>query len=290
MGLRRELSNIKAIDQELILKAFPLHFVRSVLFVGTLVLILGGCNNEAAPRHSAAPARTPAVSYADPTSWFIKPTASRNQDGGIVVSASTNIPDGVNVWIQLPSGATSKARVVGGKLSSEAFTDRGKPIRAGSHQVIFTAHFNQFWHQPAGVLALTGPDGTKLHGPLFHKTDLDVTDSARMLEYKPQVQFPPISRELEAISLVQAAVLTVDGLRSSATVGETVKWFLQPSTGTRMGKGWSATKAAAETYTVQLDIVDAANDGPAIWQADLQSRKVRYVNMTAKLMSYLPPD
>lgn len=266
------------------------RFFQYVLLIGALALILGGCNNEASPRPSAAPAPKPAITYADPASWFIKPTASRNQDGGIVVSASTNIPDGVSVWIELPSGATSKARVVGGKLSSEAFTNRGKPIQAGSHQVIFTAHFNQFWQQPAGVLALAGPDGTKLHGPLFHKTDPDVTDSARMLEYKPQVQFPPISRELEAISLVQGAVLTVDGRRSSATVGETVKWYLQPSTGIRIGKGWTATKTSAETYTVQLDIVDAANDGPAIWQADLQSRKVRYVNMAAKSMSYLPPD
>ena len=57
-----------------------------------------------------------------------------------------------------------------------------------------------------------------------------------------------------------------------------------------MGKGWTATRTAAETYTVQLDIVDAANDGPAVWQADLNSRKVRYVNMAAKSMSYLPPD
>jgi len=262
------------------------------LFLLVTLVLLGGCNDVAPrPSASAKSAATPAVSYADPATWFIKPTASRNQDGGIVVSASTNIPDGVNIWIELPSGATSKTRVLGGKLSSETFTNRGKPIQAGSHQVIFTAHFNQFWQQPAGVLALTGPDGTKLHGPLFHKTDPDVTDSSRMLEYKAQVQFPPISRELEAISLVQGAVLAVDGRRSSATVGETVKWYLQPSTGIRIGKGWTATKTAGgETYTVQLDIVDAANDGPAIWQADLQSRKVRYVNMAAKSMSYLPPD
>ena len=48
-------------------------------------------------------------------------------------------------------------------------------------------------------------------------------DSPRILEYKAQIQFPPISRELEAIKLVQGAVLTVDGRRSSATVGGTVK-------------------------------------------------------------------
>jgi hypothetical protein len=262
------------------------------LFAVLVFLILDGCNNDAAPHPSSSgpPAPTPVINYANPTSWFIRPTASRNRDGGIVISATTNIPDGVNLWVQLATGATSKVRVVGGKFSSEAFTDRGKPLQAGSRQVIFTAYFNAAWQQPAGVLALTGQEGSKLHGSLFHKTDPDVSDSPKFLEYKVQIQFPPVSRELEAISLVQGAVLTVDGRRSSATVGETVKWFLQPSTGIRMGKGWTATKTAGETYTVQLDIVDAANDGPAIWQADLHSRKVRYVNMAAKSMSYLPRD
>lgn len=257
-----------------------------------LIITLEGCNNDAAPHPggSGPPAPTPVASYANPNQWFIRPTASRNQDGGIVISATTNIPDGVNLWVQLANGATAKVRVVGGKFSSEAFTDRGKPIQAGSRQIIFTAYFNAAWQQPAGVLVLTGQEGSKLHGPLFHKTDPDVSDSPKFLEYKVQIQLPPISGELEAISLVQRAVLTVDGRRSSATVGETVKWFLQPSTGIRMGKGWSATKTASETYIVQLDIVDAANDGPAIWQADLHSRKVRYVNMAAKSMSYLPPD
>jgi hypothetical protein len=274
-------------------------FFAIIIGIGIILAVVNQSNTANAPsqaeRQKKAKASTPSapvpvITYIDPKLWFIRPTASRTQDGGIVVSATTNIPDGVNLWVQLANGASSKVKVVGGKFTSEAFTNREKPIPPGSHQVAFTAYFNNAWEQPAAVLKLTGEEGTKLHGPLFHKTDPDAIDSPVVLDYKPQIQFPPMTRELEAISLVQGAVLTVDGRRSSATVGETVKWFLQPSTGIRMGKGWSATKTAAETYTVQLDIVDSANDGPAIWQANLQSRKVRFVNMAAKSMSYLPPD
>ena len=56
-----------------------------------------------------------------------------------------------------------------------------------------------------------------------------------------------------------------------------------------MGKGWSAVSKGPNTYEVSLDIVDPANDGPAIWEVDLRTRSVRYVNHVAKLMSYLPP-
>jgi hypothetical protein len=226
----------------------------------------------------------------DPATWFIKARARRDAIGSIIIDAVTNIPDGVNLWVQLPNGSTSKMRVTGGKISSEPFTNKGRPIESGTHRITFLAYFNQAWEQPAAVLSMTGHDGRKLKGTLFHKTDSDVIDSARFLDYDTTIGFPPISRELEAISLVKSAVLLVDGKRSSAAIGETVNGFLTPSTGIKIGKGWSAISKGSDVYEVQLDIVDAANDGPAIWEADLRTKRVRYINSTAKYMSYLPPD
>ena len=57
-----------------------------------------------------------------------------------------------------------------------------------------------------------------------------------------------------------------------------------------MGRGWKAVAKDADTYEVQLDITDAANDGPAIWEVNMRTRQVRYVNKTAKDMSYLAPN
>jgi len=56
-----------------------------------------------------------------------------------------------------------------------------------------------------------------------------------------------------------------------------------------MGKGWKAVAKGGNTYEVHLDIIDAGNDGPAIWEADMRTKKVRYINKTAKDLSYIAP-
>src|SRR5579863_5940724 len=56
---------------------------------------------------------------ADPATWVINPHAMRNLDGGVVISASTNVPDGVKLMVQLRSGASSKVQVTSGGFSSE---------------------------------------------------------------------------------------------------------------------------------------------------------------------------
>lgn len=243
--------------------------------------------NKTTASHPYPGPESPAVSpqYADPVTWTIQPIATRDSSGGILISASTNIPDGVKIWVQLVDGSTSKTHVSNGNFSSEPFTKKGKIIQAGPHQVSFLAYFNEFWQQPAAVLEITGKGGKLLKGKLFHKTDPDVIDSDKMLEYSTTINFPPVSRDLEAISLVKSATLVVDGTRSSATIGETVDWFLKPGTGIKMGAGWKAVAKVLDTYEVQLDITG----GPAIWQADLRAKKVKYINKVAKDMSYLPP-
>ena len=264
-----------------------------VLCVGVVYIIasvVGTSNQNGSAKPQVRQVSGNAPRLDDPATWALKTRATRDSNGGVVLAGSTNIPDGVKLMVQLPSGASSKIEVASGEFSSEPFTDKGTPMAAGPHQVSFIAYFNDAWAQPSAVVELTGRDGKKLQGKLFHKTDVDIVDSPKFLEYRTSIDFPPVSREAEAISLVKSAVLVVDGNRSSATIGDTVSQFLQPSTGIRMGKGWSAIQKSPDTCEVRLDIIDAANDGPAIWEADLRSHKVKYVNMTAKLMSYLPPD
>jgi hypothetical protein len=255
------------------------------------VLTIAGLNvlsNAAVEAPQAASETSPQP--ADPATWTIQPAAKRDSNGGIIIAASTNLPDGLKLWVQLADGSTSKTQVSGGKFESEPFSNKGKMIQPGPHRVSFLAYFNAAWQQPDSVLQVTGKGGSKLKGKLFRKTDPDVIDSDRMLEYRTTVAFPTASRELEAISLVKSSTLVVDGERSSATVAQTVDAFLKPGTGITMGSGWKAIAKGSNIYEVQLGICDAANDGPAIWQADLSSRKVRYINKVAKDMSYLPPD
>lgn len=237
----------------------------------------------------ATPKAAVSPQLASSLTWTIKPVATRDPSGGILISASTNIPDGLKIWVELADGSTSKTQVSNGNISSEPFTRKGKVIPTGPHRVSFLAYFNEFWQQPSAVTEITGKGGKKLNGKLFHKTDPDVIDSDKMLEYSATINFPPVSRELEAISLVKSATLVVDGTRSSGTIGEAVDWSLKPGTGIYIGKGWKAVAKDSDTYEVQLDITDAANDGPAIWEADMRTKKVRYINKTAKDLSYIAP-
>lgn len=191
----------------------------------------------------------------------------------------------------MPNGATAKAQVASGEFSTEAFTDKGKPLQAGPHQVSFVAYFNGAWEQPPAVLELTGPDGSTLEGKLFHKTDGDVVDSSKFLEYRASVDFPPTSANAQAISIVKGAVLSVPGKGRSATdIATNVNLFIT-SPGLREAKGWGANAKDGGKYEVYYDFMNGQlGEQQAIWSVDLHTGTVKYVNENAKLFSWTPKD
>src|SRR5215471_4056066 len=87
----------------------------------------------------------------DPTTWTISPVASRDAEGGIIITAKTTIPDGVNLWVQIGQN-TSKVTVAAGQFSSEPFKNKDKAFPIGSHKVSFMAYFNGAWQQPPDVV------------------------------------------------------------------------------------------------------------------------------------------
>jgi len=56
------------------------------------------------------------------------------------------------------------------------------------------------------------------------------------------------------------------------------------------GKGWSATKSSANSYSVAFDFLDGGKPTQAIWSVDLATGTVRYVNQAAKIFSWTPKD
>ncbi len=192
--------------------------------------------------------------------------------------------------------------------------DRGHPVETGNAKYIrvpfppskkrvhFTAHFISSdpasGGQTSEVYKLIGNGGKKLTGPLFKQTDSDVIDSDKELDYFQLVELPPLTPEAEAINLVKRAVLTVPGYgKSSTDIGQNVEYNMKgyallakmPNFHPE-GKGWSARLTGDRTYAVSFDFItdDEEGEHQAVWSANLATRKVNYVNMAAKYMSWTP--
>jgi len=124
---------------------------------------------------------------------------------------------------------------------------------------------------------------------LFKLEDPEVIDSDRILDLWQTIAFPPLSNELQAISLVKSAVLTTPKRgRSADNVENTIKEFMDPPD-VHPARGWSATKIQNQEYRVFFDFIDGSlGEKQAIWSANLATRQVRYLNKSAKILSWLP--
>src|SRR5207248_3767445 len=104
------------------------------------------------------------------------------------------------------------------------------------------------------------------------------------------VSLPPIAPEVNAISIVKHAVLTVpDQGRSATDIEENLALFAQG--GVRPLKGWRATLAGSNVYNVSYDFDDGgAGEQQAIWSVNIVTKQVKYVNHYAKVFSWTPKD
>jgi hypothetical protein len=251
------------------------------------------------------------VGYQVPKEATIELTAQREQSGGIVINGTTNLPDGLKLWVEIPDvqwkepftdfkgkkllaptdPKDSDVVISNGRIHTKTlFGNNGASIAAGPHKVQLSAYFNGAW-QSKELLKVVGEGGKLLRGKIFKKNDPDVIDSDLLLDYTVALLFPAPSSEAQAIALVRTAVLsTPESGRSSMNVGDSVNFMMSPGTGMTQNKGWSA-RQDGDHYLVSFDFNNGAQgEEQAIWSVDMTSKKVAYVNKSAKALSWIPAE
>jgi len=232
--------------------------------------------------------------YALPSNFFLHASAQRQGEGEVVILGDTNLPNGLKIGVaihdqRLPPNQDFEILINGGQFRSRGFINRKVPYSPGKYRVHFLAYFNGTWQKPR-LLRLIGDGGTNLKpGRLFKLEDPDLIDSDKILDFWQTIAFPPVSKEIQAISLVKSAVLaTPEGGRSSDTVENTVNEFMDPPS-VQPARGWKAAKLQNEEYRVLFDFIDGKlGEKQAIWSANLATRQVRYINKSAKILSWHP--
>jgi len=112
----------------------------------------------------------------------LKPVAERGPQGEIYISGTTNLPDGMKMWVVLGhKGTEEEAFISEGSFRSGPHYEKGTTPIKGTQPVEFSAEFNGAW-QSKTVLSLVGEGGKNLHGHLFRLKDPDVTDSDKHLK------------------------------------------------------------------------------------------------------------
>jgi hypothetical protein len=250
----------------------------------------------------------------------IDASAARTEDGRVVISGTTNLPDGLKMWInveegKLPLGAPKSIAsdesvyVHDGKFSTQPlwmevpntqFTKRGwpkgvladirqRPFLPKPYKVHFLSYFNGAWQSKDVINAVGGEGAKPLKGKIVKAENPDVTDSSKIVDYTPTLPFPVLSPEAKAISLVRQTIMTVpDEGRSTGDVQAVVDLFML-SPGLKVAKGWGAKQTGPSTFDVSFDFINGEQgEQQAIWQADIASGRVKYVNENGKLFSWAP--
>jgi len=285
----------------------------SVLLTASIILV--GCSST--PSGQSNTVLEAHKAYAVPSEFFLKAHADRGVDGGIVISGTTNLPDGLKIWVEievgrLPLGAPKVVSsdedvfVKNGAFQTEALwlevpnttfkktgwpkgvavNVRKKPFPQGPAKVHFEAFFNGAWQANDVLKDLGNNEGKNLKGAIFKATDPDVSDSPKTLDHRQMLAFPVLSPEAKAINLVKATVLTVPGEgRSAGDVQANLDLFLA-SPGMTLGKGWNTKALSPANYEVSYDFIDGSEgEKQAIWTVNLGSNAVKYVNESAKRSS-----
>ena len=263
--------------------------------------------------------------YILPSKLLLRTEVTRGKQGEIYIHGSTNLPDGMNIELEVvPTKVYGEVTVQNGSFATSGLMAKSPnthfikglpeagnskyiqvPFPLGRKQVHFHASFagnsattfDSIFQRPE-VIKVVGEEGKNLRGEMFKETDPDVVDSPRVLDYSQAVEFPPLTPEAEAINLVKRAVLTVPGEGNSSTdIEQNIEYCMKayallaktPNFHTE-GKGWSAILTGDRTYAVSFDFItdDEEGEHQAVWSANLATRQVKFVNMAAKNLSWTP--
>jgi hypothetical protein len=305
--------NRKGLDMNKEFRFSAFSILISTICLLTSLSFVIGCKDSA----SAPPTAKP---YTLPAALTLDASATRTDDGEIVISGRTNLPDGLKFWVQvedghLPLGAPKVVAsddavfVRSGQFASAPlwlsapntrFTKKGwpkgvqvdyrqKPFPEGKFSIRFESYFNSSWQTPEVLTTLGGEDGKSLNGSILKKTDADVIDSPKVMDYLLTLPFPALSPSARAINLVRASILNVpDEGRSAGDIQANIDYFLS-TPGVRAGKGWSAKVTSPTVYEVSYDFIDGEQgETQGIWTANIVSGEVKYVNKDAKILSWTP--
>ena len=263
-----------------------------------LPLMLTGCKQEkSAKTDEGTSAQT--YAYIPPAegtkTLFAELSAKRSSGGGIVLSGKLLLPKASKIGLDLIHPASQ--RLLGqtkvdlsdnGYFESEPFTNRGKPHEPGPYDIRVYSYFTEIW-QPPEIIAFVGKDGTLLPASALIANDPEFPDTGRHLSEIRQVTFPPVSADLAAIEAVKNARLLVTGRgRSAGLIKNVVLWFERA--GGFEALLWSADQRSDGVWVVTLICNDAGKPTKAQWEYNATTKKVRYLDPLAKLLSYLPPE
>lgn len=295
-------------------------FLTAVALLAASVVV-SACHQSptgsAAISGAAAPHRTPFSTNDD---LVIDASAARTDDGRVVISGTTNLPDGLKMWVdveegRLPLGAPKSIAsdesvyVHDGRFSTQPlwmevpntqFTKKGwpkgvrvdireRPFLPKPYKVHFLAYFNGAWQSKDVINAVGGEGAKPLKGKIIKSENPDVIDSSKTVDYTLTLAFPALNPGAKAISLVRQTIMTVpDEGRSSGDIQAVVDMYMV-SPGLKVAKGWGAKQTGPTTFDVSFDFINGEQgEQQAIWQADITSGRIKYVNENGKLFSWAP--
>lgn len=233
----------------------------------------------------------------------IQVVVHRASDNSLLVSGSTNLPNGTKLWVQLQtSGARRllgqiKSKVNEGMFAAAGFTNRETAHPHGWYTVEVLAYFNGPWRQPDAVLEIVGRDGENLVGIFAEPLHPEFAESEKRFRAAFECIAPPLTNipirspsDLQrAIELAKRAILVVDDRRSASPVEEVVAQFMS-SSGLRPHEGWSAEPLANGAIVARYSFWSGDRPAVAEWTVVLDHPEVRYRNLDAKYMSWAPGE
>jgi hypothetical protein len=272
-----------------------------------LVVVVIGAVSQIGQNQQGQVAQTSPSAPPSPPAYVIPPTGtaslvggvavSRNAEGGLIVTGNVALPPGTKIWVENidpKTGANLGQDDViiqpGGSFTSDSFTHGDSAWSAGPGRIEITAMFNSSWQTPDVQAQIGGESGAKLPQSALVPDDPEFPNGARHLDEFYALTFPPLSDQAKAIEHVKLATLsTPDGGTSSAPVGQVINYYIQADNGATKGLSWTATEQAGK-WDVACTYIDAQQQKTANWEYDSVTKKVRYLDPNAKLLSWLPSN
>ena len=100
----------------------------------------------------------------------VQVTLHRALDDALIVTGTTNLPDGTKLWVDLRESGMGQllghvdAKTNAGMFAAHGYTSEGLPHLTGWYAVEVLAYFNAPWGQSDAVTAIVGHEGEFLAG------------------------------------------------------------------------------------------------------------------------------
>jgi hypothetical protein len=231
----------------------------------------------------------------------IQVSLHRADDGAIVVTGNTNLPDGTRLWVELFESGSKRlfgqvdTKTNEGMFAATGFLNHGVPYAHGWYTIEALAYFNGPWGQSDAVLSIVGEEGEYLIGRFAEPLHPELSESEKRFRAEFECIAPPLKEKsnrtnqdlIHAIDIVQNAVLTVDGRRSALSIGDNVESYMK-APGLRKYEGWAARALSNGAVVVSFSYWNGNKSAFAEWTVIIDNKEVRYRNLSGKYMSWAP--